>query len=33
MNVGVFQPRQCLYLEYHRREVFDRPESGRRGWT
>ena len=33
MRVGVFQPRQRLYLDYHRREVFDRPESGRRGWT
>jgi putative restriction endonuclease len=33
MKVGLFQPRQRLYLDYHRREVFDRPESGRRGWT
>lgn len=33
MKVGVFQPRQRLYLDYHRREVFDRPESGRRGWS
>jgi putative restriction endonuclease len=33
MKVGVFQPRQRLYLGYHRREVFDRPESGRRGWA
>jgi putative restriction endonuclease len=33
LKVGVFQPRQRLYLDYHRREVFDRPESGRRGWS
>ena len=33
MKVGLFQPRQRVYLDYHRREVFDRPESGRRGWT
>jgi len=33
MKVGLFQPRQRLYLDYHRREVFDRPESGRRGWA
>jgi len=33
MKVGLFQPRQRLYLDYHRREVFDRPESGRRGWS
>jgi len=33
MKVGVFQPRQRLYLDYHRREVFDRPETGRRGWA
>jgi hypothetical protein len=33
LKVGAFQPRQRLYLDYHRREVFDRPESGRRGWT
>ena len=30
MNVGKFQSQQRLYLEYHRREVFDRPEIGRR---
>ncbi len=29
-NVGKFQPQQRLYLEYHRRQVFDRPEIGRR---
>jgi hypothetical protein len=33
LKVGVFQPRQRLYLDYHRREVFDRPESGRRSWA
>jgi hypothetical protein len=33
MKVGVFQPRQRLYLDYHRREVFDQPEIGRRGWA
>jgi putative restriction endonuclease len=33
MKVGVFQPRQRLYLDYHRREVFDQPEIGRRGST
>ena len=31
MRVGVFQPRQRLYLDYHRREVFDQPEIGRGG--
>jgi hypothetical protein len=30
MNVGPFLPRQCAYLDYHRRQVFDRPEIGRR---
>jgi hypothetical protein len=30
MNVGAFQPRQRVYLDYHRREVFDKPEIGRR---
>jgi putative restriction endonuclease len=29
-NVGALRPQQRLYLEYHRREVFDRPEIGRR---
>jgi putative restriction endonuclease len=33
LKVGVFQPRQRLYLDYHRREIFDQPEIGRRGWT
>jgi putative restriction endonuclease len=30
LTVGKFQPQQCQYLEYHRREVFDRAEIGRR---
>jgi putative restriction endonuclease len=30
INVGALRPQQRLYLEYHRREVFDRPEIGRR---
>ena len=29
MKVGPFQPRQCLYLDFHRRRVFDQPEIGR----
>lgn len=29
MKVGPFQPRQCVYLDYHRRRVFDQPEIGR----
>jgi putative restriction endonuclease len=29
-NVGAFKPRQRIYLDYHRREVFDKPEIGRR---
>jgi hypothetical protein len=29
-NAGALRPQQRLYLEYHRREVFDRPEIGRR---
>ena len=29
MKVGPFQPRQCVYLDYHRRQVFDQPEIGR----
>jgi len=33
MKVGLFQLRQRLFLDYHRREVFDRPESGRRSWA
>jgi hypothetical protein len=30
MNVGPFHSPQRAYLDYHRREVFDRPEIGRR---
>jgi putative restriction endonuclease len=30
MKVGVFQRQQRDYLEYHRREIFDKPEIGRR---
>jgi hypothetical protein len=30
MNVGAFQPQQRSYLDYHRREVFDKAEIGRR---
>jgi putative restriction endonuclease len=30
LNVGAFVPRQCRYLEYHRREVFERHGGGRR---
>jgi len=29
MKVGPFQSGQCLYLDYHRRQVFDQPEVGR----
>jgi putative restriction endonuclease len=29
MKVGPFQPRQCVYLEYHRYRIFDQPEVGR----
>ena len=29
-NVGALRPQQRHYLDYHRREVFDRPEIGRR---
>ena len=29
MKVGPFQPRQCFYLDYHRRHVFDQREVGR----
>jgi HNH endonuclease len=29
-NVGTFLPRQCEYLDYHRREIFERTEAGRR---
>jgi len=29
-NVGAFRPEQCWYLEYHRREVFERHGGGRR---
>jgi hypothetical protein len=31
MKVGPFLPRQCAYLDYHRRQIFDRPEIGRGG--
>jgi hypothetical protein len=31
MKVGPFQPRQCVFLDYHRRQIFDRPEMGRGG--
>ena len=30
VNVGAFRPRQRVYLDYHRREIFDKPEIGRR---
>jgi hypothetical protein len=30
MRVRPFQPRQCVYLEYHRSRIFDQPEIGRR---
>ncbi len=30
LNVGAFLPRQRVYLDYHRREIFDKPEIGRR---
>jgi putative restriction endonuclease len=30
MSVGAFQSQQCTYLDYHRREVFDKQEIGRR---
>jgi len=30
VNVGTFLPRQRAYLDYHRREIFDKPEIGRR---
>ena len=29
MKVGPFQPRQYVYLAYHRNRIFDRPEVGR----
>ncbi len=29
-NVGAFRPEQCRYLEYHRREVFEKTSGGRR---
>ena len=29
-NVGAFRTEQCRYLEYHRREVFERHGGGRR---
>ena len=31
INVGPFKPQQRHYLDYHRREVFEQPENGRRG--
>jgi putative restriction endonuclease len=31
INVGAFKPQQCVYLEQHRREVFEQPQNGRRG--
>lgn len=30
-NVGEFQPAQCHYLDFHRREVFQQHGAGRRG--
>jgi hypothetical protein len=30
-NVGAFKPQQRTYLDYHRREVFEQPQNGRRG--
>jgi hypothetical protein len=29
-HVGAFQPAQCRYLDYHRREIFERHVGGRR---
>jgi putative restriction endonuclease len=31
MKAGPFLARQCVYLDFHRRRVFDRPEVGRGG--
>jgi hypothetical protein len=31
INVGAFKPQQRIYLEHHRREVFEQPQNGRRG--
>jgi len=33
INVGAFSAQQRPYLEYHRREVFEQPENGRRSST
>jgi putative restriction endonuclease len=30
VNVGAFKSQQCKYLDYHRREVFEHTEDGRR---